>query len=499
MRLFWLLCGCALLAIVRPEVTNANVFTHIVREAGEAGGKAAGHGFSHLGPVGKAAAHLKLLPNAPKGALAAHATPEGHWQFVNREGQVYTAGTPDELKRVMTTLAPEAIAAGESKLTLYVSEDSLFDNRTALSQLPADSQLHVVSGGSAYAVTREGTGAALRLEARLKPNLSIELSDRDLFDETLSYMSRSLNRANIRTIAIEPGGSKYVPSAPATDPVTKLPLVDKLDPDNLATAFGAIRGQTVLVTGRTLVNKITFSPSSGPEITRDISDLVDAARRSDVNIVILGSDASRQPGGRNWFWQTIEVGGMPEAAASATFGDFLDALAQRRGGFQLAAAHDGQGRVQLSALPDAATAGVTSDATNYLAEAVSQVTGEIVTSAIEIHARDKHTEAEFDARLIPGIPSYVQIPYLVSLVCGLIAWPVSRQWWRRIWPPVGEDIAAGRASPFFRALPREAAFLLAFVPFAGFPALLWQMISQTWATVTAPFRWAKRRFFARQV
>ena len=139
MRLFWLLCGCALLAIVRPEVTNANVFTHIVREAGEAGGKAAGHGFSHLGPVGKAAAHLKLLPNAPKGALAAHATPEGHWQFVNREGQVYTAGTPDELKRVMPTLAPEAIAAGESKLTLYVSEDSLFDNRTALSQLPADS------------------------------------------------------------------------------------------------------------------------------------------------------------------------------------------------------------------------------------------------------------------------------------------------------------------------------------------------------------------------
>lgn len=499
MRLFWLLCACAVLAIVGRQVANANVFTHIVREAGEAGGKVAGHGFSHLGPVGKAAAHLKFLPNAPKGALAAHATPEGHWQFVNREGQIYTAGTPDELKRVMPTLAPEAVTAGENKLTLYVSEDSLFDNRAALSQLPADSQLHVVSGSSAYAVTREGTGAATRLEARIKPNLSIELGDRDLFDETLAYMGRSLNRANIRTIAIEPGSKKYVPSAPASDPVTKLPLVDQLDPDNLATAFIAIRGQTVLVTGRTSGTKITFSPSSGPEITRDISDLVDAARRSDVNIVILRSDASRQPGGRNWFWQTIEVGGMPDAAASAKFGDFLDALAQRRGGFQLTAAHDGQGRVQLSAVPDAATAGVTSDATNYLAEAVSQVTGEIVTSAVEIHARDKHTEAEFAARLIPGIPSYIQIPYLVALVCGLIAWPVSRQWWWRIWPTAGGGAAAGRASRFFRALPREATFLLVFLPFAGFPALLWQMISQTWATVTAPFRWAKRRFFARHV
>lgn len=499
MRQFWLLCACATLAIVRPDAATANVFTHIVREAGEAGGKAASHGFSHLGPVGKAAAHLKLLPNAPNGALAAHATPEGHWQFVNREGQIYTAGTPEELQRVMPTLAPDAVAAGESRLTLYVSEDSLFDNRAALSQLPADSQLHVVQGSSAYAVTREGTGAATRLEARIKPNLSIELSDRDLFDETLAYMGRSLNRANIRTIAIEPGGKKYVPSAPASDPVTKLPLVDQLDPDNLATAFDAIRGQTVLVTGRTSGNKITFSPSSGPEIKRDISDLVDAARRSDVNIVILRSDASRQPGGRNWFWQTIEVGGMRDAAASATFGDFLDALAQRRGGFRLSAAHEGHGRVQLSALPDAATAGVASDATNYLAEAVSQVTGEIVTSAVEIHARDKQTEAEFDARLIPGIPSYVQIPYLVSLICGLIAWPVSRHWWQRIWPTADEGAAAGRAYRFVRALPRELAFLLVFIPFAGFPALLWQMISQTWATVMAPFRWAKRRFFARHV
>lgn len=500
MRLRCLWFAFALVVLTLPNATNANIFTHIVREAGEAGGKAASHGFSHLGPVGKAAAHLKIMPNAPKSALAAHATPEGHWQFVNREGQVYTAGTPAELQRVMPTLAPEAVAAGESKLTLYVSEDSLFDNRAALSQLPTDSQLHVVTGNNnAFAVTRTGTAASPILQARIKPNLIVELGDRDLFNETLSYLNRPLNRANIRTIAIEPGAKKHVPSAPVTDPVSKLPQVDRLDPENLTTAFGSIRGQTVLLTGHTSGGKITFSPASGPEVTRDISELVSAAQRSDVNLVILHSEASRQPGGRNWLWQTIEVGGMADASKAATFGDFFDALAQRRGGFQMSAAHEGVGRVQLSALPDAASTGMTSDASSFIEEVVGHVTGEIITSAVEVHARDKQAVDEYEARFIPGIPSYIQIPYFISLVCGLFAWPVSRHWWRWIWPSRPAALPERRAKRLLRSLPREAAFFLAFIPLAGFPALMWQLISQTWLTVTAPFKWFKRRFFAREV
>lgn len=499
MRVFGPLYLIAVLAVIRPDPLAANVFTHIVREAGEAGGKVAGHGLSHLGPVGKAAAHLKMLPNAPKGALAAHATPEGHWQFVNREGQVYTAGTPDELQRVMQTLAPDAVAAGQSKLTLYLSEDSFFGNRAALIELPADSQLHVVSSGGAYPVTRTGAASSPAYQARLKPNLVVELADRDLFDETLAYLNRSLNRANIRTIAVETGARKSLPSAPVKDAVSKVPQVDLLDPANLATAFSSIRGQTVLLTGRTSGGKITFSPANGPEVTLDVTALVSAARSNDVNIVILHSQASRQPGGRNWFWQTIEVGGMADASKAATFGDFLDALAQRRGGFQLSAAHEGQGRVQLSALSNASDAGITSSASSFIEEAVGHVTGEIVTSAVEIHARDKQTEDEFDARLIPGVPSYVQIPYLVSLVCGLIAWPVSRSWWRRLWPVNADSLSASPARRMLKAVPRETAFFLAFVPLAGFPALLWQMMSQAWSVATAPFRWIRRRFLLHEV
>lgn len=495
-----MLCAIGLTAgISTLSPAAANIFTHIAREAGEAGGKAASHGLSHLGPVGKAAAHIKALPLTSKGALAAHATPEGHWQFVNRDGQVFTAGTPDELKRVLPTLAPEAIAAGESKLSLFVSEDSIFDNRAALSQLPSDTELHVVTERAAFRVTRSGTQAAPKLTAQIKPNLIVNLSERVLFDETIAYLSRPLNRSNIRTIAIEPSAKKRLPAAPQVDPSTKVPQVDQLDPANLETAFGSIRGQTILVAGRVENGRIAFSPSSGPEVSRDVADLSEAARNSDVNLVLLHTDAPRQPGGRNWFWQTIEVGGMSDASKAATFGDFLEVLAQRRGGFQISATQESGGRVHLSAQPSDAGSGIANDASSWLDEAVGHVTGEIVTAAVDVHGRDQETQSEFDARLIPGIPSYVQIPYLVSLVCGLIAWSTARGWWSRVWAPRPGKPGTAHTTQVLSNLPREVAFLFAFLPIAGFPALLWHMAVQTWASVTAPFRWIHRRFLRREV
>ena len=476
---------------------SANIFTHIVREAGEAGGKAASHGFSHLGPVGKAAAHLKSLVNAPKGALAAHATPEGHWQFVNREGQVFTAGTADEMKRAMPALVPDALAGGEGKMTLYLSEDSVFQNRAALDQLPRDADLHIVTDSGALNVTRTGNAKATRLEAQIKPNLIAELTERDQFDETIAYLARPLNRSNIRTVALEPGAAPRLASAPKLDPESKLPLVEQLDPENLAEALQSVRGQTVLVTGSVADGKITFSPSNGAAFTRDVTSLTDAARQADVNLIVVHTDAGRQPGGRNWLWQTMEVGGMPEASTKATYGDFLDLLAERRGGFRVSAANDGAARIQVTAAPVADGSGIVNDASNYLGEAVGKVTGDIVSTAIDLYGPDKEAQSELDARLIPGIPASIQIPYLVSLICGLIAWPTSRHWFQRLWPTA--EPSASRAGRITRKTAREITYFLAFLPVAGFPAVIWHLTVQTWQTLTAPFRWLHRRFLRREV
>jgi hypothetical protein len=489
----------AVLGLLSVGPASANIFTHILREAGEAGGKAATHSFSHLGVVGRAAEHLKGLTAAPKAALAAHATPDGHWQFVNREGQVFTAGTPDELGRVLPSLAPDAVAAGQSKLTLYLSEDSVFRNRASLDQLPANSDLHVVTGIGAYPITRKGAGSDTVIQAQIKPNLSVELSEQAMFEETISYLGRGLNKSNIRTIALEPGASALLPFAPRIDVASKMPLVDQLDPVHLTRAFGSIRGQTALVVGRVENGKLFFSPSKGPEIGRDIDELVSAARQSDVNLVVLQSESGWQPGGRNWLWQTVEVGGLNDASKAATVGDFLDAVGARRGGFKLTASHEGSGRVHISAAPTLPSGGVVGEASSLFGDAITHITGEVVTKAVDIHGRDQSAERELENQLIPGIPTYVQIPYLIGLVAGILSWSTIRGWWQRIWPARAAGLDDRRVSRLLKRLPRELAFFVAFVPLAGCPSLLWQIAVQTWATVTSPFLWFHRRFLRREV
>jgi hypothetical protein len=488
-----------LTTLVAAVPAAANIFTSILREAGEAGGKAASHSASHLGAVAKAAEHLKALKAAPKGALAAHATPDGHWQFVNRDGQVFTAGTPDELKRVLPALAPDAIASGENKMSLYLSEDSIFQNHSALDQLPKDTDLHVVTSSGAHPVVRKGSGDTAAVKAQIKPNVAIELADQALFDETVSYLGRGLNKANIRTIALEPGASNLLPSAPKLDALTKAPLVDQLDPLHLAESFRSIRGQTALVVGRVENGKLFFSPSKGPEISRDLEELISATSQNDVSLVILHTDAPRQPGGRNWLWQSIEVGGLSDATKAATYGDFLDVLAAKRGGFEITTSREGSGRVQILAKSSGEHAGIATEASSLLEEAIGHVTGEIVTNAAEFHGRDESSEAELDARLIPGIPSYVQISYLISLVAGVLSWATIRGWWRRIWRERTETAGEGKGRQRLSRLPRELAFFLVFVPIAGIPALFWLFMVQTWQSVTAPFRWFHRRFLRRTV
>jgi hypothetical protein len=485
------------LGLVLAAPVSANIFTHILREAGEAGAKTGAPSLSHLGPVGKAATHIKGLASAPKGALAAHATAEGHWQFINREGQVFTAGTADEMRRVVPTLAPDVVAGGDGQLSLFLSEDSVFQNRAALDGLPKDSNLHVVTDGGSYAVTRAGAGNSTLLKARVKPNIIVDLIDRDLFDETVAYLGRSLNKANIRTIAFEPGAAKYVSSAPKIDAVTKAPLVDHVDLTNLSSAFGSIRGQTALVTGRVVGDKIFFSPTTGPEISRDLDELVSAATRNDVNLVVLHTDGSRQPGGRNWLWQKIELGGMSDATKAVNFGDFLDALAARRGGFHVSAGYEGAGRIHIVAKPFDLGAGIVADSSSVLEQTVSHITGEILTNAAEFHGRDKSSEQEVEARFIPGIPSFIQIPYFVALVVGILSWVTLRGWWQRIWPAPAVAAGIGGWKPM--TIAREIMFFTAFLPVAGMPALLWQVLVQTWHSLTAPFRWIYHRFLRREI
>ena len=101
------LCA-ALLIHSFAQPTHANWLGKVIGAAEQTGARAGKHG---LGALDNAVAHVRTLPAKADGAiLAAQATQEGHWRFVNRAGETFTAGTPEELKRVTAVLLPDAKA-----------------------------------------------------------------------------------------------------------------------------------------------------------------------------------------------------------------------------------------------------------------------------------------------------------------------------------------------------------------------------------------------------
>mgnify|MGYP007011823815 CR=1 FL=1 len=461
--------------------SQAHWLSRIVREAGDAGGsaglKAGRHG---LGALDEAAGHVAKVPRLARGTtLAAHVTPEGHWRFVSREGEVFTAATPAEMARVRTTLAPNA--APDEPLALYLSAETVFARRELLRGLP-DADLHLVVGKDAYRLRRPDAGG--ELVAEFRPNVTVGLGNRALFQEAAFRLGRPLNKASIRVLALEPGGPKRLTTAPRRDPKSGAALVDQIDPALLPDALSGLKGQTALLSGRIEGNRITFRPSRGPEQSLDVEALVRAAEASDVNLVLLQASAAHQPGGRNWLWQRIAVTGLDDAMTRATFADFLSSLG---GGGELAiqAATGSLGRVVMTARP---TEGMTAPITNTFGPWIGDITGHVAVRSATIYARDASQERELDARIIAGIPAWIQYLYLAAIACGVIGIAVARRWWVRLWPPERREEYSGRVGYWAARVARASAFLLVFLPLAGIPALLWTGLLSLWSLITAPIR-----------
>jgi hypothetical protein len=470
--------------IVATSPAKAGWFTKILREAGEAGdvGKAARlpDGF---GALGDAAAHIKSVAALGKGVpLAAHVTPEGHWKFANKDGDVFTAANAEEMQRVVPTLAAQAPA--DTKLSLYLSEDTVFDGRALLKDLPPQADLYFVNGKASYRLTRRQGATGDSLFAALKPNIVVEVADRRMFGEAVFQLNRPLNRSNMRMLALQPGGPKTLSSVPGFDPATKTALVDAVDPAHLEGAFSALRGQSIVVTGRVEAGRLYAG-----DVELPLETLTRAAEKSDVNLVVLQSQATRQPGGRNWLWQEVTVSGYGDALKQTSFADFLNALGAQRGELAVTAAPAGQGRISLKAVPTGDVAEpLSGQLGGWWAEAVSHVSGEVITKAVEVHARDESEQSEQDLRIVPWLPSAVHIIYLLALVLGLVCTPVTREWWQRVWPREARADYRGWIGYWAARLMRALAFLLLFMPIAALPALpvvIWRVV---WGWLTLPGR-----------
>ena len=473
-----------------PVAVLAGWFDKVTSTAEKAGSRVAA---GSAGTLEKAARYVKALPAKKEGVdLAAQATQEGHWRFVNRAGEMFTAGTPDEMKRAVSVLHPEAKAG--VRLSLYVTDDTIFSTRAALKTLPAHAELFVVHGSESYRVLRRTDGTIERLFAEVRPNLVIEMSDRRLFEEAAWQLARPLDKASVRVLALEPGGPSTLSAWPRIDKASKRALIDVIDPGSLPAAMGSVSGQTLLVTGRIERELLYVQPSSGSERSLLLKDLFKAAGEADVNLIVLHAPSTpRQPGGRNWLWLTVEVKGLDEALSRARMADFLNALgAPNRRLAAVAWAADKRAVLDLANAGDLPPAGGTGSVSDLFTGMVSDITGKVVATAVQANLRSAERQQELDRRIMPGVPSTLQAVYLALMVLGLFGVPLSRLWWQRIWPAEVAEEYAGRIGYWAAWTVRALAYGLVFLPLTAVVAAPFNMFGQFWDGVMTPVRWWRR-------
>lgn len=469
----------------------------IAEEAGGAGGSALRHVHPSDDLASGLARHLKALPPAEaKGAaLAVHATPEGHWRFANRDGDVFTAANAAEVERAFATLLPEGAGAGPMKLRLYLSEATVFERSAALKELPPRSELYLLANDGRAFRLAPSSKAPTGFAAEVRRNVRVELSNERAFDEAMFQLGRPLKRASVRVVSLEPGARHTLPGVPRIDPATKAAMVDAIDPWKLSAAVSSIKGQTLVLVGRVEGSLLHFK-TGGALKAIDLDEVRAAAKAADVDVVVLQASNAVQPGGSNWLWQTVEVKGLGDALQRNNFGDFLDALGNGRGGLAVDVDLTTPGRALLDVVPAGAHAEpLTGTIGNWASDIAADVLGNVVMEAVKVDAVDRERRRELDDRIIPGIPSVVQWTYIAGLVLGVIGLGYAADWWRRIWPLEQRSEYAGAGGYYAARAVRILIFWLVFLPLVGIPAglaeLIFGALRMVWNVVTAPFRFLR--------
>lgn len=440
------------------------------------------------GALEHAASHIKTLP-AKTPSLAAELGSEGHWTFVSRSGERFTAGTPAELQRVTATLLPDA--AKTERLQLYITEQSLFRDRTRISDLTALGDVRVVSGTTSHRLLAVGTGAAPRHYVELRPNLVVEAAGPGQYAEAMFQMNRTLGQSRVRILALDPEGPVTLASGPRLDAVTGRALTDQIRPDHFVSSLHKLRGQTALIVARRDGDALVFKPASGPERRIPWADLVTEAERYDVNLLIVRAATPTQPGSRNWLWQKVGVKGIDETLTNATMADVTSALLPKNSRHAVTVTPRGPHQTTLEMLPVDGLPPIASTASQLGDRVVgiaSEIAGQIVNSSVEVVTTSSERQRELDSRIVPGIPAIYQSLYIVAFVLGIVGAPVARRWWARIWPMESRTEYEGRIGYYAAAAVRGLIFWLVFGPLVGMASAPANILLKAWEIVTAPLR-----------
>jgi len=436
-----------------------------------------------------AARHMVSLRGRTDGVLlAAQGTQEGHWRFVNKAREMYTVGNPDEMKRVISVLYPDARAS--ARVSLFLTDDTIFRHRAALKSLPASAELNMVVGERSYRLLRRSDPAGERFFAEVRSNLAVEIGRERLFEEALWQLARPLGKARVRVLALEPGGPSFLAALPRTDPDAKRALVDVIDPASLARAMDSVPGQVLLIVARVESDLLYVKPSSGPERSLSLNELFKAAADAEVNLIVLQTASTpRQPAGRNSLWRSAQAQDSDAALQRVQLADLLNGLAGPNRRMAVVALTAGRRTVlevtPAGDLPGALPARQVGDP---LSAIVADITHRAFVTGVHANLLSAEHQRELDQRFLPRIPAALQVGYLVLVVLGLLGMPVAQTWWLRVWPPEVAAEYAGRRGYWAARAVRGLVFVVLFLPMTALVAAPYNLARQIGEAARAPVR-----------
>ena len=493
-HIFLLVLGALAMALVSlAQPAGANWLTRILKHADDTGAKRSGKGFAAIDEAGS---HLKTLP-APRRsrAVAAELTNEDHWRLRNAEGETFTASTPEELKRGLRILAPLSEQAAQQIIVL--TGETLFNHPSKLKALPPDAELNALIESRVYAVHKRLVDGIELYNLDVGNGVRVPIRSRAEVHEMLWQLARPVDLAAIRVLALEPGATGILKRTAPPNPEPGRASLETVDPDRLPHMLNAVARGTVVISGRMNGPALHYRPSSGPERTLMLDELRRAAAASDVNLVVIESASARQPGTRNWLWRRV---GLTRLDGPRSKPALPDLIGQLTGGLPVetnaVAISDLRTGFQLTGIGRGAGGGWSAPMSETWRDLAPEVTGTIVASGLRLDVTSRSRQRELDARIIPGIPSLVQIAYICLLILGVAGSGVAREWWQRLWPLEARSDYARRTGYWAARAVRGALFLLIFMPLVAVVSAPLAMIRGTWrilVTIASIFTYPFRR------
>ena len=487
---------------------RAGLVSALLKGAEHAAVKAGKHADDLLPGIEDAARMARRLPDATDASRLALVPGEGKtWKLVPHEGEAISLSSLDDLNHSFDDIhfsskngpsksgvkTRDAKAARRNLYHVAVREEDFFKLRDQIGDLPDGVTLQLMRrSGKAYPLAAVMEDGASRLMIRLNGNILLNPATAHALDANIDFLRRGINRSDLK-----------IGSFGKTSPKTAAKRTDRvisLDAGLLDASLARMKNRTLMITGKIHMDAATslnsLAVKEGKTIRNiPLASLEQAAQRQRVNLILVDSTSSLQPG-KSWFSKTGMEKRFAAAQQSVTQQDLLEAMAPSKADIVINASEGGKNRIMMATryrpgnkIASPASAAGTGDYSlkGWLLDASFRAGLHQVRASVE----DPSYTREMESRWLPWVSNMALIGSIIAIVAFLAISAQTWHWWMAIW---GLFLPNGQAlSPLTRGIR-----LITFLPFALLaftPALFWLAIKDWFLFFTWPFRklfgWAR--------